>query len=481
MEQSSGGVIDIVGMAGAGSEPVPELPNEAAEKPSFLTPVATGSYLWSTNPGSGRVALVDAESLQVRVLSAGLRPTYIVAVPGEQEAAAVINAGSSDASLFHVGEEVTEQRVSLHQGANSWAVSASGRYLVAYSTAAEGALPVTEGLQEITVVDRSEDPPRATRLTVGYRPSQVVYDEEESDLLVVDEEAISVVHLDGSPEVDEWIQLGQATGRDVSITRDGAHAVVRYAGKSELDVVPIDHPEDTLSFTLPGEITDLDLTPDGRAVGVVRDQRLMFTFEIESLLAGESKILATYITGEIVGSVSISESGSRALLYTTALGSSRVTVVTLTETEQGQLPYRSLDASLETRGVVLSPSGNMALILGEEGATGAFSLVALEEERFPRVVGTSGSIEQVALTDTAAIVTSASAAGQEAHLVDTASLSVVSRDLASPPIAAGIMTDLGQAYVAQQHAEGRVTFFDFLSGEARSLTGYELAADVVTE
>jgi len=51
--------------------------------------------------------------------------------------------------------------------------------------------------------------------------------------------------------------------------------------------------------------------------------------------------------------------------------------------------------------------------------------------------------------------------------------------LASPPIAAGVAAAARRGYVAQQHPEGRITFVTLDSGEARTLTGYELGARVV--
>ncbi len=60
------------------------------------------------------------------------------------------------------------------------------------------------------------------------------------------------------------------------------------------------------------------------------------------------------------------------------------------------------------------------------------------------------------------------------------SLSVTRYPLASPPIAAGIVGGARRAYVAQQHPEGRITFIDLDGGTARTLTGFELSARVVT-
>ena len=59
------------------------------------------------------------------------------------------------------------------------------------------------------------------------------------------------------------------------------------------------------------------------------------------------------------------------------------------------------------------------------------------------------------------------------------SLEVRRYPLASPPIAAGVVAGAGRGYVAQQHPEGRITFVTLDSGDARTLTGYELASRVV--
>jgi hypothetical protein len=42
------------------------------------------------------------------------------------------------------------------------------------------------------------------------------------------------------------------------------------------------------------------------------------------------------------------------------------------------------------------------------------------------------------------------------------------------------MPDVGKGFVAQSHPEGRITFIDLVSGEPRTITGFELGAKVVT-
>ena len=46
------------------------------------------------------------------------------------------------------------------------------------------------------------------------------------------------------------------------------------------------------------------------------------------------------------------------------------------------------------------------------------------------------------------------------------------------PQASGIVPEANQAFVAQQHPEGRITFIDLDSGEQHTLTGFELATQV---
>jgi hypothetical protein len=51
--------------------------------------------------------------------------------------------------------------------------------------------------------------------------------------------------------------------------------------------------------------------------------------------------------------------------------------------------------------------------------------------------------------------------------------------LASPPIAAGVLAGTNEGYVAQKNAEGRITFIALDTGQARTLTGFEIGARVV--
>ena len=59
------------------------------------------------------------------------------------------------------------------------------------------------------------------------------------------------------------------------------------------------------------------------------------------------------------------------------------------------------------------------------------------------------------------------------------SLKIDLHTLASEPISAGIVVEANSGFVAQKHPDGRITFVDFDDNKIRTLTGFELATQVV--
>jgi hypothetical protein len=51
--------------------------------------------------------------------------------------------------------------------------------------------------------------------------------------------------------------------------------------------------------------------------------------------------------------------------------------------------------------------------------------------------------------------------------------------LASQPLAVGVLPDVNRGFVAQKHPDGRITILDLTTGEMHTLTGFELATQVV--
>ncbi len=271
---------------GRDGDPLEPPPEEELEE-TFESPVATGEYVWAANPSTDRVALVNALDLTVKSVEVGEGPTYIAAVPSPEGSgvnrAIVINVDGDDASLLREeGGTVVEQRIPLHPRANSWAVSPSGRWAIAWTDVdlIETSDP-TEGFQSVTVVRvpnagaGPEAAGAAFRLTAGYRPHRVFLSADESHAYIVGEPGITVIALGSIPAVERDVALtpppgGDRTARDVSITPDGRFALVRRDGDARVEILEIATGQATI-ITLSGPVTDLDLIADGsRAIAVVR-------------------------------------------------------------------------------------------------------------------------------------------------------------------------------------------------------------------
>lgn len=465
-----------------------QLPEEMENEADYRVPVATGRYLWSANPQSGRVALIDAKELSVRVLSAGLEPTYLAALgKGEDAAGAiVVNTGSSDVTRFIVSDgEVNAQSVRVHAGANR--VTTSEHWAVVWSAAEAGAgLDPTEGLQEITILSVGGDKMTAQRLAAGYRPSQVQFAADEGHLNVVSAEGIARIELDDELASDAWIDLGLSSeARDVALSEDGRYALVREVDADSIDIINLFEPSEIATLRFSGPITDVDLAPTGRAVVVVRETRQVATFLLSEVLKDETLVYEKTLPDQVFGSAVVTADGEVALLYTNVVDNDTVNVVNLVPGDDF-LSYRSLRTQSPVHSVVAAPGGEHAVVLAGNGSgarANAFAVIALREQRFPRVVGTLAQVEQVAIADDFAVVTASrpDKGLYEAHTVLLPALTVDTVKLASQPLSVGVLPEVALGYVAQKHNEGRVTFFDFKRDDIKTLTGFELSAEVVDE
>jgi hypothetical protein len=489
----------ILSPSGGGSNA--ELPPEKELDQSFRAPVATGKLLWSANPVSGRVALIDAQTLSVRMTNGGFGPTYLAAVPSKAgiDSAIVINVGSHDASWFEASAtEISSVTIATHAGANAWSVSAHGKYAIAWTDVArlEGGVPdALNGYSELTVIDLSASPPESTRLSVGFRPSQVVFDAAAEHAFAVVDEGISVIDLGKNPELSALLTLSSASltahARDVNIAPDGSFAVVRKDDSPELEIIDLSSNARQV-LTLESNVTDLDLSRDGKfATAVLGDAQPpeVVSFAVPTPDAEPGQFERAAIPGELVRSVTLSPSGRLALLYANALPSSHVTLLD-TAPGEDHFGFRTVDVQGAVRGIYVAPDSLTAITFQTPPAgsqkKGLFSVVPTAAVRSPRIVGTDAEPAEIAFSDAdsgKALVTvhDSKSSVRGVYVIGLANLEQNFVPLASEPLpgATGIVPLAKRGFVAQKHPEGRITFIDLETGTAQTLSGFEIAARVV--
>jgi hypothetical protein len=333
----------------------------------------------------------------------------------------------------------------------------------------------------------------ATRLSVGYRPTRVAFDAAETRAFAVTEPGISVLSLDAAgPAIDALIEvtddpLENPASRDVTITPDGALALVRRDGSADVGLVDLTT-GDRSALTLSGHVTDLDLSEDGSlAVAVVRDQSEVVLLPIPEVVGDPGALESVQITDEFFGSVSLSADASRGLLYTNAVDSDHLTILELAP-GPNHLAHRTVSVKTPIKAVFPAPDALHAITLQAPGAgsnkAGAFSVVPTAALISPKIVGTDAPPTSVAIGPAPSergLVTVRDDAKKKfgMYLIRMPNLQVDFVPLASPPLATGVVPAAGKGYVAQEHPEGRITFVDLADGSVRTLTGFELGAKVV--
>jgi hypothetical protein len=498
---SGNGSTASAGKSGLGGEPEQPLPPEKELEQSFRAPIATGKLLWSANPESGRVALIDAQTLTVRMADAGFGPTYLAAVPskGGTDSAIVINVGSHDATWFKASPtRISSLTIATHAGANAWSVSADGKYAIAWTDVAhlEGGAPeALNGYSELTVINLSASPPSSTRLSVGFRPSQVVFDAASKHAFAVVDEGISVLTLGDNPGLSALLAVSSADlsthARDVNIAPDGSFAVVRVDGSPNVEIIDLSSDERQV-LALDSNVTDLDLSADGSSATAVLGDAIppaVVTFAVPSPRTEPGLFERATITGELVRSVTLAPSDQLALLYANAVPSSHVTLL---DTAPGEhhFGFRSVDVQGAVRAIFVAPDSQTAITFQTPPAgsqkKGLFSILPTEAVRSPRIVGTDAQPAEIAFSDAdlgKALLTvhDSNSTAHGVYVIGLANLEQNFVPLASEPLAGatGIVPLAKRGFVAQKHPEGRITFIDLETGAAQTLSGFEIAARVV--
>jgi hypothetical protein len=513
---------------------VPALPPETKTEGNYQSPVATGRFVWIANPTSGRVAYIDAQSFVVQTVAAGNGPTYLAAVADPTDDVAIVqNVISQDATLLRNKQgTLSTATFPSTADANSWAVSPSGRWAIAWTDASRITNPdPTQGFQDLAVIDTSGT--RSAILAVGFRPVKVAFSSDDKNAYAVTQDGISVIDLlsgmhpsvtqqlmlaappsadggapaDAGTSADSSSDTGADAGEggssvppptpmngpppsgtpDVSFTSDGSYALVRIDGQATINVISLKTGQST-AVTLPALPTDLTVSPASDfAVAALRSSSSVAILPLPGIATNPSSFDVIPVGGSTIGRAVITKDGGSVLLFTTAAPVDELTVLALKPTPMShtvtlRAPVRAVFPTDDAKNAVVLH--NVTPVPGDT-VRGAFSLVPIAGSLPAKIVSLPAAPMAVALAPTSdrALVTMRDdlTGTFGVDLAMLPSFEVVTTTLASPPIAVGIAagTTPARGYVAQDYSEGRITFLDLAGGATRTITGFELASRIV--
>jgi DNA-binding beta-propeller fold protein YncE len=491
------------GGGGAGGAAAP--PPEREEQRELEAPRAGARFVYVANPRRDTVAVIDPRSLAIRTVAVGDTPGPLGTAPGK-DLALVLNLGTRDVSVLRTDAAGATRvtTVPAVTGANTLSIAPDGRHAIAWFDSAQpGAIAAggTTSFQDVALIALADEKDTATRMTVGFRPSRVVFSEDGAAAFVVTEDGISIIPFAEvkTAAVARLVRLPEAPGasaaRDFSVTRDGKYAIARREGSNVVELVDLASGA-VRPLDLGSPVTDLDLAPSGQfALAMLRAESAYVRIALPGGFTDPAARVRRTVEGEAVGSAAIAPDGARAVLYTTAGAVERVVVADLSGTAAPQ----PVSLRKAVRAVALAPDGKTAVVIhtkapGDPRAAGidvdahidrsyGYTVVDLEGGRTklqlapteigPMTITPDGTHAFVLLADKTQGVRIAQRIALGSFLVDEF-------PLGSPPLSiAALGVESRRVFVSQEHPEGRISFIDWQSGEIASVTGFELNGRIV--
>ena len=192
----------------------------------------------------------------------------------------------------------------------------------------------------------------------------------------------------------------------------------------------------------------------------------------------------------------LSADGARGLMFTNATADERISRI---ELAQPGVPIVTWPLKKSVRAVGISPTGTTAIVIGAklpgdpdtatttdeyidrsygytllDLATGFAKLQLTPVDATTFAYAPDGSKAYVALDGGNAVT-----AVRALQIVTTQNGVVITKPLGSPPSAVGILPGANEAFVAQRHPLGRVTFLDLITDGVRTVTGFDLNGNIV--
>ncbi len=478
---------DADGDADADADADPEIEDDFLE----LTPAQTDTHVYIANPGRDTLVRVDAFTQEVVTIPVGRGPAEVWTSP-DNATVAVFNAIGDSVSLVDTATlETTE--VPVRDELNRMVPSPDGRWLVLFhdQNAVSVDDPAPSGLQsfnEVSFVDVEQGEHQA--MAVGFNPRDVQFTPDGSLAAIISDESLALVDLDADPLTPTIIRVTDVLvdppiAEEVVLSPDGSWAFVRQFGADWLVLVDLSTAE-IIEVPMGANPTDMDLSPDGSTLAVVaRTSSELWLFDIDDPRLTPTVVPLPLDLG--LGSLQYTPDGRKGILYTNgALVDRYATWDTATD----EVVLRSLVKPV--RSVGIAPDSETLLVFHTQDDAPdaehtspffghwALTMIDLTQERSnplllpaePRGYANSdsGDVGYFVMRDQSWL-----------EVLHYGPLLHDEVPLKSDPVWLGVMPDDDPddgieppAWVSQEHALGRISFFEDDTATLETITGFEL-------
>jgi hypothetical protein len=472
--------------------PAPEPPSETEEDDRRLRPAETDVFVFIANPDDDSATRVNVGTLEVRTVDVGDRPTLVLATR-DHRTAVVFNQGDDTLTLLDAST-LAARTIPIRRNLNRMTLSPDSRWvLLWHDLTKDDDEDVSPGgavsFNEMSIVEVSTGVHHP--LVVGFSPREVAFTPDGSLALAIADAWLATLDLTGDAPEPAFLPIADPLtaprAEEVEIANDGSFAFIRQLGVDALTVV--DLAAATVSrIPVGAEPTDLDLTDDGRrAVLVSRGAREVAVFDVADPFAPP---VLTPIAGEApLGSILLAPDDS-AVLYTNATALNRYATWDL---GAPAMVLHPLPKPVET--MVRTPTGGSLLAIhgrtdNPDGSTPevyrnkhAISLIDLGDLRANTLV-LDAEVSGFANSADGSLGYAIMEGVPWLEILDYQTLIFDEIALRSNAVFVGVLPDLvadadaPPAWVSQEHALGRITFYDPDDATPRTITGFALNGEI---
>jgi DNA-binding beta-propeller fold protein YncE len=459
-------------------------------------PAQTDIYVFIANPARDTLTRVNVNTLAVDTVGVGRDPRVVLTTRDYSKTVA-FNFGDDSVSIVDA-DTLEVSTVKVRDNFNTMVLSPDGNWAVLWhdENAVRPEDPPTGGLQsfnEASFVNLTTGEHYA--MAVGFNPREVQFTPDSTLSAIVSDEYLALVDLQASPLLprlvpvtDDFVTPPKA--EEVLISPSGNWAFVRQFGAQDLVVVDLNL-ETTTRVPVGANPTDMDLSPDGAsAVVVARGDREVWVFDSENPLTINPTVLPLP-AGTNFGSVLFTPGGEQALLYTTA---SPVAQYATWDLISNEIVLRSLVKPIEQIGI--TPTGGSALIIHSlADAPNADPSGPFYNHHAITMLDLSDQRSNPLRLPAEPIGFANSSDGTEGYFImkntplmevlDYQTLLYDEIPLRSNPVYIGVLPDLDEsdsahppAWVSQEHALGRISFYRPDDSSLETITGFELNSQV---
>lgn len=474
-------------------------------------PTSSQRFVYVAMTEQGKLARIDGDTLTVATTPVGPAPREVATIPGSDGAIALDAVGGTATVVRPVSSSGDGTRVlATLPGLNRVDVAPTGAFAVIWFDPVRAAEDGTAGsgsFQDVVVAALAPGGESSVALTVGFRPRGVQFDAAGARAYVITQDGVSAIDLADAigrgPRLVPPIAVAEpgvpADDVEVQIVATGDYAAVRQAGHAGVRVVSLRGATTGQAFDIPlaAAPTDIDLAPDGsRLYAALRDAGELAVIDIPADALDPSGVDHVDLGGAAAGSLAVSPDGKRALLYTNATLDPHVTLVAL---DQPGFPHATYPLHKAVRAVAIAPDAATAVVLsakapGDPAAAGSLDEVIARSFGFELVDLATGFAKlQLTPVDPGAPAFApdgstaylaldggdAATATRAVQVLSTRTGIVRSHALGSPPSSVGVVPIAGQAFIAQRHPLGRMSFVALATGAVRTLTGFDLNSQIV--